>query len=387
MEGAEPLRSNCVAEVDMGTYSIYGQKRIKKLLEANISRNRLAHAYLFHGEPGVGKDAVAIGMAMGLNCAESRLGGCGLCDSCKKIRRLEHPAFRMVYPMPTRPKSLKEDKFEALRREILLQRMKNPYAEPAVISETTTLPIIGIESVSGVKRELNLKLFSASYRVFLFSHADRMTIPAANSLLKMLEEPPPGTVFFLTTSAPGQILPTIMSRCQRMRFDSLAESDITEALVEHWQHSRDQAIFFARLSGGSLRQALEFSAEGYLEKRNGILSFLESCLNKDPEVQWAAIKPLIEIREKQEIISILQVLIVLMRDIFCMQSGEPQKILNEDRVESFKRFILHYPDFSVDHGIRFIQLAIDRIQKNAYLPLVLLELKQQMISGINRKET
>ena len=75
---------------------VYGQMRVEQILSSSLRRHRLAHAYLFHGQPGVGKDAMAVAMALSLNCIEKKQGGCGTCGSCQRIMRLEHPIFHMI---------------------------------------------------------------------------------------------------------------------------------------------------------------------------------------------------------------------------------------------------------------------------------------------------
>jgi DNA polymerase III subunit delta' len=357
---------------------ICGQKRIKNLLSSSISRNRLAHAYLFYGPPGVGMDAVALGMAMGLNCTDPGFEGCGRCDSCRRILRFEHAAFRMVYPVPTRPKTVKEEKYQSLCRETILQRIGNPYREPDAFSEASTLPIIGIEDIAGMKRDLSLKLSGRQYRALLISHADRMTVPASNSLLKLLEEPPEGAVFFLTTSNPSRLLPTIVSRCQKMRFDSLTDQDIADALTERWQFPPERASFFARLSGGSLEHALVLSEEGFQEKRDGVLGFIDACFSEDPEIRYSAVANAAAAWEKTEMPFILQIANLILRDLFYLQTGVPEKVMNSDRIEKMRPMILKCPRFEADRAMHGVQRALDMIQKNVYLPLVVLELGRQL---------
>ena len=110
----------------MATDSVIGQHRVKKIIGSAIDRNRLAHAYLFHGPAGVGKDAMVIRLAMGLNCAEKQSWGCGQCPSCLQTTRLEHPGFRLVMPIPSRPKSMNQDKYQDLVREKNLSGSKIP---------------------------------------------------------------------------------------------------------------------------------------------------------------------------------------------------------------------------------------------------------------------
>jgi len=197
-------------------------------------------------------------------------------------------------------------------------------------------------------------------------------------LLKMLEEPPEKAIFFLTTSIPSRLLPTIVSRCQKMRFDPLTEADIAEVLNDRWQFDRNQAEFFAGLSGGSLQHALELSAEGFPEKRDAVLNFLEASFEGDPEVRYASIEILTVGREKVEILFLFQILIVLLRDLLCLQIVDRKKVLNMDSIEQLERFVQKWPTLNPGEGMLHVQHAIDMIQKNVYLPLALYELSRQL---------
>ena len=127
--------------------SVIGQNRLKKRLASVIRQGRLAHAYLFQGPAGVGKDAIAIRIAMGLNCSNGLIEGCGQCSHCGQILRLEHPAFHLIMPVPARPKSMGQGKFDELVKEKLIERIGNPYREISFAPSINALPVIGIGSV------------------------------------------------------------------------------------------------------------------------------------------------------------------------------------------------------------------------------------------------
>lgn len=161
---------------------IAGQDRVVGLLRKAIERNRVPHAYLFSGPVGAPLTDTALGLAAALNCQTHRGEGCGECDSCSKIAAGIHPDV------------------VTLIREGAAQ-------------------IVPIESVRNqVIARIGLPPHEADTRVFIVEEATAIAPPAANALLKTLEEPPGRTVFVLCTTAPEQLLPTIRSRCQRVRF-------------------------------------------------------------------------------------------------------------------------------------------------------------------------
>ena len=161
---------------------ISGQSRVVGLLQRAIERNRVPHAYLFSGPTGAPLVDTAIALAAALNCQTARGQGCGQCESCSKIIGGIHP-------------------------------------DVVTLVREGAANIVPIESVrTQVLGRIGLPPHEADTRVFIIEEATAMAPPAANALLKTLEEPPARTSFVLCTTAPEQLLPTIRSRCQRMRF-------------------------------------------------------------------------------------------------------------------------------------------------------------------------
>ncbi|MFT3700281.1 MAG: hypothetical protein QM831_44465 [Kofleriaceae bacterium] len=158
------------------------QDRVVSVLQRAIARERVPHAYLFSGPAGAPMMDMATALACALNCQVSRGDGCGECEACAKILQGIHPDV------------------VTLVREGAAQ-------------------IVPIESVRNqVIARIGLPPHEARTRVFIVEEATALAPPAANALLKTLEEPPARTLFVLCTTAPEQLLPTIRSRCQRVRF-------------------------------------------------------------------------------------------------------------------------------------------------------------------------
>jgi DNA polymerase III delta' subunit len=161
---------------------ISGQSRVVGLLQQAIERDRVPHAYLFSGPTGAPLVDTAIALAAALNCQTARGQGCGHCEACSKIIGGIHP-------------------------------------DVVTLVREGAANIVPIESVrTQVLGRIGLPPHEADTRVFIIEEATAMAPPAANALLKTLEEPPARTAFVLCTTAPEQLLPTIRSRCQRMRF-------------------------------------------------------------------------------------------------------------------------------------------------------------------------
>lgn len=358
---------------------VVAQTRAKEVLSQSLTKNRLAHAYLFFGPSGVGKAAMAIAMGMGLNCPNTIFGGCGNCPSCSRILRLEHPAFHLILPVPSKPKSMKEEKYLEIIRERKLALMKNPYRSISFTPELSGLPAIGIDEIRAIKSETRLVLSESGYRVFVICQADRMTIPAMNSLLKLLEEPPENTVFFLTTEVPHQLLPTIVSRCQKIAFDRIPENEMVPALIQRWGLSFEKAQFLAKISGGNLSQALQLSDTAFEKKRENTVAFLKTLLETDISQQLDAMEKFWKEFEKSELQRMLDILLVLLRDIYFLRLGFLDRIIEADWMETLQKLHERYPRLDPEQGMRNVFRAIDLMQKNVYLPLVLFSLTEKLV--------
>jgi DNA polymerase-3 subunit delta' len=173
-----------------------GQDRVVGLLRRAIERSRVPHAYLFSGPVGAPLPDTATALAAALNCQTSKGDACGECDACAKIIGGIHP-------------------------------------DVVTLVREGAANIVPIESVRNqVIARIGLPPHEADVRVFVVEEATAMAPPAANALLKTLEEPPNRTLFVLCTTAPEQLLPTIRSRCQRVRFAGgagLVDADPTRA--------------------------------------------------------------------------------------------------------------------------------------------------------------
>jgi DNA polymerase III delta' subunit len=162
----------------IATDCMEGQKLAKKILSGILRTGRIATTYLFTGPEGIDIRSAGLQFAKTLNCEK---GGCGDCPVCRQIENESHPDVKCVTLLPE-------------KKEILIEQMRD------------------------VQSGAFLRPFSARYKIYIIDCADMFSAGAANSLLKILEEPPEHTIFILLTSRPQAVLPTIASRCQRVRF-------------------------------------------------------------------------------------------------------------------------------------------------------------------------
>lgn len=216
--------------------AVIGQESIKKRLIEGVTENRVSHAQLFAGTEGVGKLAMAIAYAQYVNCKNrSETDSCGECPSCKKIQKLIHPDLHFVFPVVKTQKfkdPISDNYLDKWREQVL----KNPYFNLNIWQKTIEVENaqgqIYVSESSEIIRKLNLKTFESEYKVMIIWMVERMNAQCSNKLLKMIEEPPPKTLFILITENEEQIITTIRSRTQLVKFTGIDQRSMTEALKQ-----------------------------------------------------------------------------------------------------------------------------------------------------------
>jgi len=215
---------------------IIGQEKAKRFFRRVMSAERIPHAYLFTGIAGIGKTSAAMALTMALNCQRpTDIEACGVCPPCRQMLGGNFPDFISIKPDG--------------------QNIK-------------------IEQIRELNRRLSFAPVSAKYRVCVIQQAEAMGTEAANSFLKTLEEPPSGNILVLNAVEPLNLLPTIVSRCQRVPFQPLPVETMIDWLVREKKLDRQKATIAARASGGSLGHALRMSDDVFFEKRNAWISGL-----------------------------------------------------------------------------------------------------------------
>jgi len=208
------------------------QKPAIRLLTSAIKEKRLAHAYLFTGIKGVGKETTANALVFHLFCEKSQEIPCGTCRACKKLEKKVHPDYLIIAPE---------------KKEITIRQIRE------------------------VVNFLKYSPMEAPYKVILLKEADKLNLEAANALLKSLEEPPEFALFVLITDNFTQLLPTIISRSQVVRFRALPKAWIAEELKKRYWFEEEVAWDLAEISQGSIGIAISIAEKGSVEELNAFV--------------------------------------------------------------------------------------------------------------------
>lgn len=264
---------------------IVGHDDNLKMLQTMLHAGRLPHALLFAGPDGIGKMMVAKATAAALLCHGSPdTDPCGQCLSCRQVSRLASPNVTVVAPEGN---SIKIEQIRALQHEAAL--------------------------------------VSSGWRICVIEQAERMTTQAANSLLKLLEEPPPQLIFILLASSPHLMLGTIISRCLLIRFLPLPHAILAKALIARGC-ATGPANVAARLSGGRMGAALELCQPEGLELRNQALMIFAKLPEGDLSLAWETSAAL-DKADNKHVQDLLSYFTILIRDTTLLASGQAQEML------------------------------------------------------------
>ena len=329
---------------------ILGQEKAVRFLKGVLSRERIPHGYLFLGMSGVGKSRTAIAMAHALNCMSPSAGeGCGRCVPCRGIQ---------------------EGKFEDLS-----------FVEPQG-------EVIKIEQIRELERTLAFKPRIGKYRVTVIREAERLTEEAANAFLKTLEEPPPGNVLVLQATDLSRLLPTIVSRCQQVRFQPIPTSLISDWLVREKGASRDKGMLLARLSEGSIGKAARMWEEDAQSRRGEAFTRLMSLPGlSDGEVLSLALE--LKGKSKDQERPNAQALVGLwktwMRDLLLLHLGGSEELLiHMDYLGELKKGLDTFTIDSLMEALKLLDQAERDLSRFRNVEL-LLENLLLALKGLGRK--
>ncbi|MDY6844834.1 MAG: DNA polymerase III subunit delta' [Spirochaetota bacterium] len=282
----------------MSFRDVIGHSKQLEQLTRMLRNRKIAHSYLFAGLEGIGKRCVAKEFAKALNCQEKSEDACDNCISCKKI---EKGTFLDVHVLKPDGNQIKVDQVRNLQREFL-------YA-----------------------------LHEGYYRVIIIDDAQKLNIQASNAFLKILEEPPVSTVIILISDSVYSLLPTVISRCQIVKFNSLGHEDVVKILVEKLGIDRERAMNVAVFSMGSAKRALTMSEDVSIMNFQKNLSRLVTLKLNDLDTIISKAEELSRCGESLK--EKLNILKMFYRDVSLKKQGiEHTKGYNKDYVKEIEGF-------------------------------------------------
>jgi DNA polymerase-3 subunit delta' len=328
-----------------------GNSRVKTILKRMLTTGRLPGALLFTGEEGIGKKLFALEVARALNCRSPKdHEGCGVCSACTRIMKLHYPQ--------------REDAEEWT--QIIWT------GHPDVGLVVAPKRVLRVEQMRQIEKEANFRPFEGKARVFLIDEADKLNDASANALLKVLEEPPKTSHLILITARPAMLLPTILSRCQMIRFSPLTPDEIESHLLKNKLVDAKTARLRARAAGGSMGRALSGDLVTFTSQRKAMLKVLNALvISEDRSDLLRSAEQLNEAQYKEEFEERLDVLETLIRDAWMLSLGvESTQLVNED----------------LSAELMEISKNIDSSRAGDWI-LQIEDLREQLIVNVNRKVT
>lgn len=280
--------------------NVLGQGQAKHILSQALSKSQLSHAYLFYGPESIGKKLLAVEFTKALNCLAPGIEeACGTCNSCRKIEDRIHPDFFFVEPTKSTPTA----------REAVLK----------------------IDAIRELQKKLSFLPYQGKAKVAIIDQVEKMNPQACNAFLKTLEEPPSSTILILITSNIYQLLPTLISRCQGIKFNPLSPEAIREILQSQDDEKLDPTEVDLRVgrSKGQVLRALSDEATQTSSYRLAMIGLIDQVSFKRMDLlfQWSKAMA----KGGEPLPQVLEEMLGLLRDLtFIKSGGSPNQLFNRD---------------------------------------------------------
>jgi DNA polymerase-3 subunit delta' len=315
-----------------------GHQQSIAFLQSAVTHERLAHAYLFHGEDAVGKRLTAVRLAQALNCERppetQGLDSCGACRSCRQIEALTHPDFFIIEPDPE----------QATRQ-------------------------IKIEQIREIEHQIMYRPLIGERKICLIDDADRMTIGAANALLKTLEEPPAHSLFLVISSRPAALPATIRSRCQALRFTTPARTQVEAALILKREIPPADARFLAIVSEGRIGEALTADVKDTHARQQELVNLVQPQSLQSIGSILSSAETIAKTDRGQDM---LVWLARWIRDLVLLQiEGDRDQILNLDDLATLETYAQNADTDALLDLLREIELTEQRATRHLNLQMAL----------------
>ena len=360
---------------------IYGYEELKETLIQSVQDNHVAHALLFSGKTGSANLALAIAFAQFVNCENQTSDSCGSCASCIKYEKMIHPDLMTIYP--TFSSSGKEkEKVKAHQHGLFREAIiKNPYMSyegwVKSIDAEKKQCIISVDEGRKIAKNVSMKAFEAKYKVVLVWLPEKMNQSCANSILKILEEPPEKTLYLLVTNDFEKNITTILSRTQMVNVPLFDEASIKKYLEDVHFIATKRAKQIAKYCDGSMLKAVRMINEQENDQSALFINWMRLCYKADlPEL--VSLSDSFSKSSRAEQISLFTYGLDITREIllntFSIEdlkraSGEDAKFLegfskvfNEDKIEGFNELLndaTYHIERNLNAKILFLDLSLN----------------------------
>jgi DNA polymerase-3 subunit delta' len=361
---------------------VIGHASLKARLIGNMREGRVAHAQLFMGPRGCGNLPLALAYAQYLLCEnKGEADACGECPSCLQIAKLEHPDLHLIFPIFLTDKVKVCEPYLSVLREAVLDDpdLDIDHWRDLLESENKQLRM-GVDIAQEIQRKLSLKSFRGGYKVMLVWLPELMDPPAANKLLKVLEEPEPGTVFLLVSTDADQLLATILSRAQLVKVLALRPTELAEALQGHYPElSQDDAMALALRSEGDLVEAMDMADNSEEELFIFFRDWLRACYRREVPTTVEFADGFQKLgRERQKALFRYGLYLIRQCTLQWQQVPELVRVIGQEQefVQNFSKLLT---DRNADRIREELETAHGHIERNANPKVLFMDLSYRLM--------
>lgn len=362
---------------------IIGQEQIKAQLIKTVLDGRVSHAQLFLGNEGSGALPLAVAYAQYINCENRQPDdSCGECSSCRKYNKLVHPDLHFSYPFfATSAKDGPNTaiKFVSEWRTAFLSRpyMGMDYWRGQLVAENKQANI-NIAEAHRIIKALSLKAFEADYKVLIMWLPEYLEVQG-NALLKLIEEPPPKTLFLLVSENQDKILSTIISRTQLVKVKPPQHNDIQQYLHAIAGIDVEKSSEIALISNGNVQVALELAQEEEVGHFDRFLRWMRACVTDSGlDIMRISEEELSGLgRENQK--SFLLYAINMLRQLLLLRMEITSLVHLQQAEHDFaEKFVARYTYEQIEASIEHFEEAHYHIERNANPKILFLDLSLQL---------
>ena len=349
--------------------------KIKSFFTQVIENNRLAHAYLFQGKAGCGKTAFALELAKTLNCSNEHKP-CGQCPSCVKIEKSAHPDVKLLFPIS---KTAREQK----HLELVKEKTTHPFKK-LPISGHLNIPI---ESIRELKKEAMYAPYEAKRRFFIISGIEFFSREAANSFLKLLEEPPDQLQIVLITNDHNSVIETIRSRCQPVQFPQLSDEQIKQ-IIKPYNNQNEDLTTQIRINQSNIEEIIDHLENRDEDMRPVVVAFLRASA----KANWLEVnnitEQIVQTRDKNKALEFVNLMILWLTDAFRYSIlHESNAFSNADMQDIISKFASHYTHINYESLIQVLEQAYKDLKSNLNVNLTLSNLAVNIKSHLMIKKS
>jgi DNA polymerase-3 subunit delta' len=370
---------------------ITGNELVKKQLIDAVANNRISHAQLFSGKSGNAKLALAFAYAQHLNCEnKSETDSCNSCSSCLKYKNLSHPDLHLIFPVlkVNGIKNPTSDSFVNQWRELVLENKFidiNDWIDTfGIENKTGQQGSIYIDEATSIQRKLSLKNYEAEYRVVLIWLPEKMNLTVSNKLLKLLEEPPKGTVFVLVSEDANSLLTTIISRLQTLNVSDFTIEDVVDYFDGVTLEKAKQLKNITDSDFGKMKKILD-DTEGLLDLFDEFSSWMRLAYRMDVSALSKWVDKIASMGRKHQKL-FLSYAIKMIRECLILNFGSSNLLKTNEKeyafISKFSPFIHEGNSVNI---IEELEKSIKAINRNANAKILFFELSLQMVKFLKVK--